>query len=468
MASIRKMGANSWQITVSNGYDINKKKLTKQKTVTREEGFTDKQWEKELEKLATEFEREVERGTILDGSKLTFALFVDRWLKDYAEKQLQPKTLFRYKSLLKRIIPALGHIKLDKLQPPHLMQFYNNLAENGIREDMKHTAKPELKQLIDTQKMELSKLALKAGIKERTLTGILSGKTTTAAENICKALDMKIDTLFIQASEPLPLSSRTILHHHRLISTILQTAVQWQVIFSNPATRVKPPKVEKEEAAHYEEDTTEKMLQCLETEPIKYRVMVALTVYAGLRRGELCALEWKDIDFENKRLTVRQATQYIPGQGIFTKKPKNETSIRTISLPEIAIDTLKEYKVWQNEERLKQGDLWSKEWEKYKRIFTKWNGGPIFPDTISKWFGNFRKKYELPDLHFHGLRHTNASLLIGQGVDVATVSKRLGHARTSTTTDIYSHALRRPDKEAAEKLDNLFNKNSHTETIKQS
>ena len=83
----------------------------------------------------------------------------------------------------------------------------------------------------------------------------------------------------------------------------------------------------------------------------------------------------------------------------------------------------------------------------------------IFPDTISNWFKKFREKHNLPELTFHGLRHTNATLLIGQGVDIKTVSKRLGHARTSTTINIYAHALRRPDQEAAEKLDNLFKNN---------
>lgn len=474
MASIRQRGENSFQITVSNGYDVNGKKLIKTKTVTLDPKLTSKQAKGELEKLALQFETQVERGTVLDGSKMTFAEFVDRWLKDYAEKQLQPKTLHRYKSLLKRIVPVLGHIKLDKLQPTQLMQFYNNLAENGIREDMKYIARPELKEMIESLGIEIKELALLAGITERTLNSVLSGKTTTAASEVIKALNIKYnalnlkrDNIFTPASETIPLSSRTILHHHRLICTILTAAVQWQVLISNPAERVKPPRVEREEAAHYDEDITESMLCLLENEPIKYRAMVSLTVYAGIRRGELCGLEWSDVDFDNKSLQIRQASQYIPGEGIFTKKPKNETSIRIISLPKVAIDILSSYKVWQNEQKLGCGELWDKQWDDHKRLFTQWDGKPIFPDTISKWFGKFRAKNQLPDLHFHGLRHTNASILIAQGVDISTVSKRLGHARTSTTSDIYAHALRRPDKEAAEKLDNLFNKKIKIEIPKQ-
>lgn len=114
------------------------------------------------------------------------------------------------------------------------------------------------------------------------------------------------------------------------------------------------------------------------------------------------------------------------------------------------------YKALQNEERLKVGD----QWEDHDRIFTKWNGTPIFPSTPSKWFKKIREKYNLPDLKFHELRHTNASLLIAQGVDIRTISGRLGHSKTSITTYVYGHMLKKPDREAADKLEDLFNKNS--------
>lgn len=167
--------------------------------------------------------------------------------------------------------------------------------------------------------------------------------------------------------------------------------------------------------------------------------------------------------FDNNKLRVRQSSQHVPGKGTITKKPKNESSIRIITLPDIAINLLKEYKAKQNEIRLEMGDLW----QDSDRLFIQFNGAPMHPDTISKWFSKFIKRNNLPKLTYHGLRHTNASLLIGQGVDVKTISGRLGHARASTTTDIYSHLLKRPDEEAAQKLDNIFNKNSKNDKTKQ-
>lgn len=467
MASIRKRGKNSYQIIVSCGYDSTGKKLTEQKSVKRPAGMTDKQWERELEKLALEFERQVETGQYLDGGKITFAEFIDRWIEDYARTELAPKTFNRYQELLKRIIPALGHIPLQKLQPNHLLEFYANLRENGIRTDVTYVVKPELNKLLQEKGFSDKLLAEKTGIDIRTIRRALNGKTIrhTTAQAISKVLDIKIDKVFDMNGEPVPLSDQTIRHHHRLISSILTCAVQWQCILSNPAARVKPPKVKKKEAAHFDEDTAKIMLDLLDSEPLKYKVAIYLTLYAGCRLGELCGLEWSDVNFENNLLRIRQASQYIPGQGTFTKPPKNEASIRIIAMPDDAMDLLKEYRVWWLEQKLKCGDLW----EHSDRLFVQWNGKPMHPTTPSKWFKTFIEKNNLPKLTIHGLRHTNASILIGEGVDIQTLATRLGHTKPTTTTNIYSHFLKKPDREAAKKLQNLFNKkgNQKQKTPKQ-
>lgn len=200
--------------------------------------------------------------------------------------------------------------------------------------------------------------------------------------------------------------------------------------------------------------------------------MIYLCIYGGMRAGELNGLEWSDVDFDNNTLRICQASQYIPGQGTFTKSTKNESSERIISLPNTVIAVLRQYKLWQNGVKSDLGNLWVDS----DRIFTKRNGEPIFPQTLGKQFSKFIKrhndkvlndntipdndkhKYLLDTVNFHGLRHTCASLLIGEGIDVATVSKRLGHAEPSTTLKIYTHALQRADKEAANKLENLFTK----------
>ena len=185
---------------------------------------------------------------------------------------------------------------------------------------------------------------------------------------------------------------------------------------------------------------------------MKFRVIILLTIFTGLRRGEVLGLEWQDIDFKNSSLTVRQASQYVSAIGIYTKDPKTETSNRMISIPDSIIKLLKEYKRKQLEARLRLGDKWIET----NRLFVQWNGSPMHPDTIAKWFRQFLEDKNLPHITFHGLRHTHATLLISQGLDVRTVSNRLGHAQTSTTLNIYAHAFAKMDREASDKLDNLL------------
>lgn len=456
MASIEKRGENTYRITVSDGYDSNGKKIRKRKVIELQPGLTKKQIEAELKRQAVLFEEEVKNGTYIDAGKVTFGEFIDKWVQDYAEMELAPKTLNRYLDLIKRIKPALGHIPLSKLQPTHLLEFYSNLKEKGIRIDSTYIAKQEeLMQLMKERGITDKELAEKAKLEIRTIHKVLSGKSVkhTTANAVCEVLNVNINKIFDMNGEPAPLSDQTIKHHHRLISSILQTAVYWQLILNNPASRVKPPKVEKAEAAHYDEETVEKMLKLLENEPLKYKTMIYVTLYTGCRLGELAGLEWADVDFENKLIRIKQASQYLPGTGTFTKTPKNDSSIRVISMPDVLSDALEKYKVWWNEQKLSHGDLWDKSSD---RLFVQWNGKPIHPSTPTKWFKKFRERYGLPEMNFHGLRHTNASLLISVGTDVQTVAKRLGHSKATTTTSIYSHFLRKPDKEAAEKLDNLF------------
>ena len=140
--------------------------------------------------------------------------------------------------------------------------------------------------------------------------------------------------------------------------------------------------------------------------------------------------------------------------GLITKEPKNETSIRVVSVPGTAMALLKHYRAHQAEGQLKTGDLW----QGTNRLLTTWDGNPMHPDTISKWFPDFLRKYDLPPLTFHGLRHTSATILISQNVHAKTISGRFGHSNIDTTMDIYGHALKSADREAADKLEEALDR----------
>ena len=116
------------------------------------------------------------------------------------------------------------------------------------------------------------------------------------------------------------------------------------------------------------------------------------------------------------------------------------------------ITMLRSWRAEQSRERLRLGD----QWQDTDRLFTSWNGAPIRPDVISSWFHKFVNKNELPPIHIHSLRHTNATLLIAAGTNLQTVAKRLGHANTTTTSKIYAHAIKSADEAAAETLQDIL------------
>jgi integrase len=197
------------------------------------------------------------------------------------------------------------------------------------------------------------------------------------------------------------------------------------------------------------------LLELLEEEPIKYKLAVNLLIFSGLRRGEIVGLKWSDIDYDGQIISVRRALKYVPGKGIFEGDPKTFKSIRSIKLPDFIFELLKTYKVWQLEERIKVGDRW----QDNDYIFTKWNGEPMNLDTIGGYLKKFTNKHNLKPVHMHSLRHTNATLLIANGVDLKTVSSRLGHADLSTTGNIYTHAINAADAKASDALENILIKN---------
>jgi integrase len=452
MATITQRG-DAYHIMVSCGYDVKNRQIRRCMNWRPEPGMTQKQIEKAVNEAAVLFENKVRQGQVLDGS-ITFAEFIDRWMTEYAEKQLAPKTYHRYVSFMQRIIPALGHIRMDKLQPIHLIEFYNQLAGDTVRKDKSWVARPALIEKYRERNYKSTVFANEAKIGTATLVSILNRMPVTraVAEKVCDVMMTSLTRGFKEQEGVAYLGKRTVKHHHALISSILTTAVNWQVILENPAKRVKAPKAPRLEAKFLDELQTARLLECLDGEPIKYQVMVKLLLYSGMRRGELAGLEWKDIDFDKGTISIRRSSQYVSGKGIFTKDTKTETSDRTIRLPQMAFDMLKTYRAWQSKERLKIGS----DWLDCDRLFTTWNGSPIHPDSITGWFAAFIKRHELPKITIHSLRHTNITLLIMAGIPLRTVAKRAGHSSTVTTSLIYSHAIQSADEMASGVLEDIL------------
>ena len=389
--SIEKRGKNSYRLTVSEGFDLNGKPMIHRKTVHG----TKKDAEVELAKFVTE----VQNGLVIDGKSLKFSEFTEIWKRDYGSKELAPSTYKRYCRMLEtRLLPYFGHFYINKIKPTDIMKFYDLLEK-------------------DTQ------LVRKKGN---------NGSKTKK-----------------------PLSGKTILEHHRLLRAMLHKAVYWQLIVANPAERVQPPKARKPKRRSYDDEQTKILLENLEQlsiEDTKYKVAIILTVFTGVRLGELMGLEWQDVDFKNGIISINRSSQYLADMGVFTKVPKTESSIREIAIPEFIISLLEEYKLWYEEQKSIYGELWMNS----DRLFVQADGKPMHPSTISKWFVKYVGQIGLPVINFHGLRHTNASLLVAQNIDIAVISARLGHAQISTTLDFYVHPLLSHNRKAGYALENLL------------
>lgn len=249
-----------------------------------------------------------------------------------------------------------------------------------------------------------------------------------------------------------PLSPKTVLEHHRLISTVLEQAVKESLIPFNPASRADLPKITRKEVNYFQPEQVHAISCALDNEPIKWKMLVHLFLITGARRGEILGLKWDKIDFDNNQLYICNNVLYSPDIGIYESTPKTDTSKRYVSLPTETMQLLKKYKTWQLSERLRLGAYY----EDNNFVFTQDNGKPMHPDSVTDYLNKFSKKYNLPHINPHAFRHTMASMLYYNGVDSVSISKRLGHAQVSTTANIYAHVMESADKKNAEILSDIF------------
>lgn len=459
MANVERRG-NNYRITVSAGFDSNNKQIRVKMTWKPDPGMTERQIQKELDRQTVLFEESVRSGQYTNGN-IKFKDFAERWFRDYAKDHLRQRTYCEYRKTTKRIYAAIGHIRLDRLQPHHLLAFYKQLEECDSFVAVRYVVHGDLKAIISGQGVTIDSFAKIAGVSVSTLKSALAGKNVSAqsANLICAAAEQPITTIFQEVrGEPKKLAPKTILHYHTVISSILERAVKWQIIRENPCRRIDPPKVPRHEIDHLDDEEAVKFLDALSDESIENQTMFSLLLYVGLRRGELLGLEWTDINFENGVISVRRTSQYDPSLGVFEDTTKTEQSKRSIRITDSLLQLLKAHRAAQAAMKLQAGDRWSSEWTNHPRLFTNLKGEPMSPSTPLNRLKCILRRSGLPDVSLHSLRHTNATLLIGQGVDIRTVSGRLGHSQTSTTINIYTHELKSADAAAAAALDLVLGK----------
>jgi integrase len=228
-----------------------------------------------------------------------------------------------------------------------------------------------------------------------------------------------------------PLSPRTILHCHRVLSAALRQAVRWRLLPYNPAADIKPPKVERRKVLTYTLTETADLLDTLRGSWM--HVPALLAVLCGMRRGEIAAVRWGSVDLDKGRLAVVQSAEQTKA-GVRYKEPKSGQA-RTVALSAGVVSELRAHRASQAENLLQLGIRLGAD----AFVVAQADGSPYDPDSISKEWRLRIIKSGLPRIRFHDLRHTHASHMLASGVHPKIASERLGHSRVGITLDLYSH-----------------------------
>ena len=325
---------------------------------------------------------------------MTFGEWMELWYKTYSKPHIRLTTQLCYENrIYLHIIPSIGEIPLNKLTQSDLQKFYADLKKNGRKSKV-----------------------------ERYGTGV---------------------------------SDRLVRSCHATCRTALQKAVEEKLISVNPAIGCKlPPKKAQEMQVLTHEEMRRFLIQSKQDD---FYELALLELATGMRRGEICALKWSDLDFETGALHIQRQAYHVD-HGVVISEPKTKQSCRSIILPPSVLNVLRQYREavdseWMFPSPVKEGE-------------------PLNPNGVYRKMVKILDRAQCKRVRFHDLRHTFATTALEHGMDIKTLSAIIGHVSSATTLDIYSHITDEMQANAANKIEKRFSKNepfeqSEYETQKQ-
>lgn len=324
-----------------------------------------------------EARRLYERNRALPDDRITVAKYLDNWLLG-VQPTLRERTWIRYRQFIRRhATPALGHMKLAKLEPEHLQRLYNSMLQQGL-------------------------------------------------------------------------SPTTVRQLHAIIHSALRQAERWGLIARNVAALVDPPRRNRPEMKVLNTDEARRFLQA--ARDTNREALFVLAVTTGMRQGELLGLRWRNVDLDTGRLSVVASLQRANGKAALLE-PKTPRSRRQVGLATIAVSALQKHRQRQSRDRLAAGELWVDR----DLVFPNQLGGPLDAhNMVQRDFYSLLRRAGLPRIRFHDLRHTAATLMLGQGIHPKVVAEMLGHSTVAVTLDVYSHVTMTLQADAASQLDALL------------
>jgi integrase len=242
------------------------------------------------------------------------------------------------------------------------------------------------------------------------------------------------------------LSPRTVSSIHTVFKASLAQACIWRAIPYNPAGLVKPPKVQRKEMKTIDTEATARMLDAARGTTIY--VPVLLGVLCGLRRGEICALRWRNVDLDGGQLAI-VASRSRGQRGQPIEKGTKTGRGRLVALPVLAVTELRRHRIRQAEQLLRLGVALTDD----HHVYAKFDGEAGHPTFLTRQFKQFMHDHKLPPIRFHDLRHSHATHLLAAGIHPKIAQERLGHSSIAVTMDTYSHAMPNMQTDAVAKLD---------------
>jgi integrase len=399
MASVQKRGNDSFLLVVEAGYDAKGKRIRRTKTIRVEDKAllkTTKKLRDYLNDELVKFKMEVEAGAYIAPEKMKIESFIEDWDRKYALKNLGEKTRYEQLGLIKNhVVPHIGHLRLDQVKPIHIINYLDKLANEHSRID---------------------------------------GKSGS-------------------------LSDATIYQVDKVLRSIFNRAEEWHILKENPMKTIKRPKVKRKEMNYLDQKEAVRLIATLQQINPTWRLYFLTAMIGGLRRGEIIALEWTDLDFENDLIHVKKSIPMFEDKQPVIKDTKTGAT-RFVSMPSWYMEEMEKFQEEWEKEKESVDDLWQGEERQF--IFHNGVGRPLYPSAATgKWI-KFRNKYGFDNIRLHDLRHTMVTLLIEEGVNIKAIQERAGHSSSKITTDVYGHITKRVRDATAEKFEKFNPSNSST------
>lgn len=398
---------------------------------------------------------------------------IEKRISKKGEVSYRIKVSLGYDSEGKQIIKHSDTIKFDRSMSPRKIdkelkrlsvlfeeQVKQNQDDNSDNVKSNHITFKELADewldlVATTKDQKTSSIERLKSCKERTYKAIGNTEVSKINYRQIQKFILGLSKQGVNQRTGQGLSTKTQKHYICFISDVMKYAIKCGLVTDNPCKNISVVKTEQKEKDIYSLEELKNILEMInEKAPIEYKTFFSLAAYLGLRRGEILGLEYKDFDFDNATVSIVRTSNYRnKTTGIYTSTPKTKSSCRVLAVSKIVLDLVKQLRNEQLSQSIKCGDLW----HDTDRLFITWCGQPMHPNTPYTWFERFCNENNLPFKGLHSFRHTFATLAITSGIDVATVSSILGHSQTSTTLNLYTHAVQAANVKAVNVIADLLN-----------